>query len=232
MHLCCRCTMAFNQLFEYPLFTIFTWNMLTQASLFIALQFQLVEYKIPLIIFQRYLHSANNFFWKYACFLFPIFKWADHVNSYNLAILILLIIWLSIGFFLLCELGARMTNQFKIFDDELGRCDWYVLPIEQQQMYLIFRSDAQRAVNIYCFGGIICERATYKMVMPLWFRFGGMNNFLCLFFRLSAKHFRISWLFANLERNRICMFEWKVIWYQFHVSSRLENNRFMLIILI
>lgn len=45
--------MKFNQIYEYPLLSVFCWNMLTQASLLIAIQYLLVKPKI---------HSSGNFF--------------------------------------------------------------------------------------------------------------------------------------------------------------------------
>lgn len=41
---CVRCVMDFNQIYEYPLLTLFTWNLFGIASVLITLQFLLVKY--------------------------------------------------------------------------------------------------------------------------------------------------------------------------------------------
>lgn len=45
-HSFCRCVMEFKQIYEYPLFVFFAWNLLALSSTLVILQFQLVEYMI------------------------------------------------------------------------------------------------------------------------------------------------------------------------------------------
>lgn len=66
--------------------------------------------------------------------------------------------------FIACEYGERMTDHFEKFDEKLGRCDFYKLPIEIQRMYLIFSSDTQQMRTVHCYGGVICSREIYKKV--------------------------------------------------------------------
>lgn len=98
-------------------------------------------------------------------FLFFIFNQADHMNLFELLAIFLVLIWMIIFLFLLCEFGERMTNRFEMFDDELCRCDWYLLPIEIRRMYMIFKSDTQHPVNICSFFNITCEREIFKLVI-------------------------------------------------------------------
>ena len=67
--------------------------------------------------------------------------------------------------FVICELGERVTDQFDQFGEELAQCEWNELPIEMQRMYLIFLSDTKHRLNIRSYGGIICTRETFKMVI-------------------------------------------------------------------
>lgn len=62
--------------------------------------------------------------------------------------------------FLLCEPGERMTTQFNELNDELNRCDWYLLPISIQQMYVIFSLEAQNSMEMLSYADITCERQT------------------------------------------------------------------------
>lgn len=149
--------MEFNQIYEYPLACFFVWIMWAVASGLATLQFQLVEYSnIWLIHFEK---NENIFFF------FTIFKWADDSNAFEIGTLVLLLIWIFVIIFTLCEPGARMTSQFEAFNDELGQYHWYLLPIEIQRMYLIFASNTQHPVNIYSYGGFTCERKTLKNVI-------------------------------------------------------------------
>lgn len=75
--------------------------------------------------------------------------------------------WVSVYTFVLCEPGARMTNQFVLFSEELSRCNWYSLPIKMQQMYMIFLSDTQNPMKILSYANITCERDTTKKVCAL-----------------------------------------------------------------
>lgn len=70
----------------------------------------------------------------------------------------------SIGIILLCEPGARMTIEFEMFEENLNQCDWYTLPIEMQQMYMIFLSNTQSPIQMSSYGGIVCDRETLKKV--------------------------------------------------------------------
>lgn len=79
--------------------------------------------------------------------------------------LVWILIWIIVILFFICEPGARMTNRFQMFDDELARCDWYLFTNEIQRIYLIFIPNAHQPVNIRSYGGIKCERDTLKQVI-------------------------------------------------------------------
>lgn len=91
-------------------------------------------------------------------------KWDDDANFLEMVPLIFLLIWMTIFVLLLCETGTRMTQQFNALSDELSRCDWYLMTIGMQQMYLIFLSDTQNAIKMLSFANIPCERETSKKV--------------------------------------------------------------------
>lgn len=154
-----RCVSKFNQIYEYPLLAYFMWNMLALSSLLVTLQFQLVEYWFQ---YNYFLHKST---WiKRHVFLPRISKWADDSNSFEFAVLFVAIAWATMFVFVLCEPGRQMTTQFEMFGDELGRFDWYLLPIELQRMYRIFLADTQYPVDICSYGGITCDRETSKRV--------------------------------------------------------------------
>lgn len=72
--------------------------------------------------------------------------------------------WVFFVAFVLCEIGERVTIQFELFGEEVERCDWHVLPIEMQRMYLIFLSDTQQPKHITCYGAVHFTRETFKEV--------------------------------------------------------------------
>lgn len=42
----CRCVIDFNNVYKFPLFVVFAWDMVGLASILATFQFQLVEYSI------------------------------------------------------------------------------------------------------------------------------------------------------------------------------------------
>lgn len=72
--------------------------------------------------------------------------------------------WMVTFVFILCEPGARMINQFNLLSGELHRCEWFLLPIDMQRMYMIFLSDTQNPTKMRSYANIACERETSKQV--------------------------------------------------------------------
>lgn len=78
--------------------------------------------------------------------------------------IVFVLLWTSVLNFLVCELGQWVTNRYDQLGDELIACDWHLLPIEIQRLYLIFLLNTQQPVHIECYGGIQCSRDTLKKV--------------------------------------------------------------------
>lgn len=97
-------------------------------------------------------------------------KWADVSNLLETVALVVMLNSIVTGIFLLCEPGARMSTKFEMFSEELEQCDWHLLPIEIQRMYIIFLSDSQQPVMMSSYGGIMCERETSKKVLSIYGR--------------------------------------------------------------
>lgn len=134
---------------------------------------------------------------------FIFLQWDDDSNQFEIAILLLLILWTTVQNLIFCESGDRVTNQFDLFGMEFGQCKWNNLTREMRQMYLIFLLDTQKPKNIQCCGGIPCTRETIKQVCLNTMKF--FSSILCTF-SLQVSHIRwqpmdthISWLFANFE---------------------------------
>lgn len=63
-----------------------------------------------------------------------------------------------------CMLGEMVTNEFNKFHEEMCQLNWYLYPLELQQLYLIFIADTQQPAAIYGYGNIVCTRGTLKAV--------------------------------------------------------------------
>lgn len=159
MHFC-RCVMELNQIYEYPLFVFFGWNMMVLASTLVTLQFQLVEYKFN----NSYFTHTVNINLSQINFIFA-FKWDDDLNLVATAPLLIVLDTMIAWVFLVCEPGARVTTQFELFEREMGELDWYLLSIEMRRMYMVFLSDTQQPKQLSSYGNIICERETPKKVL-------------------------------------------------------------------
>lgn len=151
--------MDFNQMYKYSLLAFFSWNMLSLSSVLITFQFQLVEY-----IHFCSLHSAW-FTNQYFSFFSQFPKWADDSNTLETSLLFFVSIWMVIFLSIICEPGARVTNQFEVFENELSQSDWYLLSIAMQRMYVIFLLDTQNPVEMLSYANIPCGRDTLKKVV-------------------------------------------------------------------
>lgn len=107
---------------------------------------------------------------------------------------------------LLCEPGARVTNQFEVFSNGVNQGDWYLLPIKVQRMYVIFLSDTQHPIKIRSFANITSERETLKNVnyyITVWINSKFINFETSISnFRLSAHLFHILRHFETSSRHR------------------------------
>lgn len=74
-------------------------------------------------------------------------------------------VWTFVYIGMICEPGGMMTNEFESFEKEAYRCDWNLLPIEFQRVYLIFFLDIQQPVNMKSYGNVPCIRETFKTVI-------------------------------------------------------------------
>ena len=81
-----------------------------------------------------------------------------------MSITIMVTVWVVEFIFMICEPGERMSNEFDVFGEELGRCNWYLLSPEMQRIYLIFLLDTQQPVNMKSYGNVLCTRDTFKKV--------------------------------------------------------------------
>lgn len=73
--------------------------------------------------------------------------------------------------FISCELAERVTNVFDEIMDVIGQFNWYLFPIELKQLLPTAISNAHREIGIECFGSVLCNRKTFKIVSGI-----EMNN--------------------------------------------------------
>lgn len=146
-----------NEVCEYSVFVIFSWDMLSIPSLAMTLQFQLVM--------QTYTFSyCFEFFLNF--FLNAFQQWDEDAELFETMVLAMLTLWVLLFNLIICEAGQRMTDQFEVFGSEFDRCTWNNLPIGMQRMWLIFLSDTQQTKTVQSYGGIKYIRGTFKQVPP------------------------------------------------------------------
>lgn len=89
-----------------------------------------------------------------------------------------------------------MTTEFEMFEDELIQCEWYLMPIEMQRMYIMFLANTQNPIEISSYGGLVCSRETLKKVFTIEFLDGAFKlaltfNLLITISRFLTSHFHI-----------------------------------------
>lgn len=78
-------------------------------------------------------------------------------------------IWALNFIFVVCELGQRGSDICNSFEEEIIQLDWYLYPIEIQQMLIPLIIYAQKSINIEFFGSLSCSRVQFKKVS--WLNF-------------------------------------------------------------
>lgn len=66
--------------------------------------------------------------------------------------------------FVCCELGQRMSDAFDGINFTIEQLDWYLIPVEVQQMLPMIITITQQPVELKCFGNIVCGREVLKNV--------------------------------------------------------------------
>lgn len=84
-------------------------------------------------------------------------------NPIEIFMPICVMMWSFVSMFLICEMGQMVSNHFNRFSDKIYMCDWYFLPLELQQMFVIIIMNAQ-PVLIRGYGNVECTRDSFKRV--------------------------------------------------------------------
>lgn len=95
---------------------------------------------------------------------FLLLKWTNEPNLLEISSSLCVLLWMTMFILSLCEPGARMINALQMFSEELCRCDWFLLPVQMQRMYMVFLLDTQHPIKIKSYGNLTCERETSKQV--------------------------------------------------------------------
>lgn len=61
-------------------------------------------------------------------------------------------------------MGQRLSIAYNEIDNKINQLDWYLLPMEVQRMLPMLMINTQQPYKIVCFGSILCERETFKIV--------------------------------------------------------------------
>lgn len=79
-------------------------------------------------------------------------------------ILIVQLIWSYVIFFLYCEFGERVTNEFLELDNVVCQWEWYLLPLNVQRMLPNILLITQTPVILNGFGEFFCTRDAFRRV--------------------------------------------------------------------
>lgn len=72
--------------------------------------------------------------------------------------------WAACLVFASCELSERFDITVSEVSDMIGQIEWYLLPIEAQQMLPVLIMYCQKSMTIKFFGSIACSREQFKKV--------------------------------------------------------------------
>lgn len=103
--------------------------------------------------------------------IFVLFQSARVFNPFNVITWAFLVFCSFVAIFIVCELGERMSNMFKSFNETLYQSNWYEFPIEIRRMFALVLMDAQQTVMIEGFANTLCARKSFKKVILHRLRF-------------------------------------------------------------
>lgn len=66
--------------------------------------------------------------------------------------------------FATCELGEMVNGQFNMFNVKLNQCDWYLLPVDIQRIFVLTLVNSQNPITFCAYGNIPCSRKSLKKV--------------------------------------------------------------------
>lgn len=69
--------------------------------------------------------------------------------------------------FMFCEFGENLTSKCNQFDEKVGQCQWYLLPIEIQKIFLTVMANSQQPMIIRGYGNVFCVRNFFKKVIAI-----------------------------------------------------------------
>lgn len=83
--------------------------------------------------------------------------------------MILIVLICELGYslgivFVACVFGQHMSNSFNQIVAEIDQFDWYLFPIEMQQILPILLMATQKPVDVAVFGSVKCDRENCKKV--------------------------------------------------------------------
>lgn len=96
--------------------------------------------------------------------LVSLIKSARVLNPFNVISLAFLVFCSFVAIFIVCELGERFSNMFKLFSEELWSSNWYEFPIEIRRMFVMVLAESQQTVMIEGFASTLCARVSFKKV--------------------------------------------------------------------
>lgn len=141
-------------------------------------------------------------FSKQICSIFH--KWDDDSGQFEIIAEVVITIWMFVFISILCEPGARAVNQFEMFGEELHWCDWYLMEVDMQRMYMVLLSVTQQPINISSYDstekGINCNWHLYSIFIHLLAQFYLSQLFI---FSWSSRLYNTLWLCVNLQLSHI-----------------------------
>lgn len=85
----------------------------------------------------------------------------------NLEVLLVTVIEIIFAYgvlLLICEICEQAGQDFEECSNMVDQLNWYLFPIKIQRMMPLISYFTQQPIEIKCFGGMACNRETFKYV--------------------------------------------------------------------
>lgn len=97
-------------------------------------------------------------------FLWFRLQLAYDYNLVELTVTSIVCLWSIILTFTQCQIGEQVSKQFQAFYDELQQCNWYLFPVDAQQILVVILLNAQQPPIIRGFSNTKFTSDSFKKV--------------------------------------------------------------------
>lgn len=162
---CSRFAYDFSYIYEIIIVGYYLWSVSTICSTLLVIRIEMVK-SILFIIHSCMIYNIYRY---YRTILTLLIQLHNNGRPVDIILASIIMFWAFCQFFLFCNFGQYVTNEFSEIDNLIYFCDWYTFPKEIQRILPTVIATAQQPVILEGFANLTCTREAFKKVNQLQF---------------------------------------------------------------